>query len=226
MFEATLAILSDPEQDTFRAVEFLSGQPDDPLAVADTFNQVALHLYWEVKRLPQVISLARAGIQYALAQAAAEFDPEQAAELKRKARVMAYNLASCTWPGWGEPDIPLTLADMAVGLDAARACLRLATELGEGDLRLARANWMIGAHLLATRDMESARAAFELAAIYAEAAEASADLLLARAFTALIDVLAGDDPASLEAIEAELAAVEDGPDFVQQVETARRVFTA
>jgi hypothetical protein len=225
MFEETLAILSDPEQDTFRAVEYLSSQPD-PLAVADTFNQLALHLYWEVKRLPQVISLARAGIQYALSQAAAQADPERAAELKGKARAIAYNLSSSTWPGWAEPDITLTPADIAVGLDAARACLRLSTELGEGDLRLSRANWLIGAHRLATHDLEGARAAFELTAIYAEAADATPDLLLARAYTALIDVLAGDDPAGLEAIEAELAAVEDGPDFVQQVETARRVFTA
>ena len=225
MLEAALAILSDPEQDTFAAIEYLSHQAD-PLTVADTFNQLVLHLYWEVKRLPQVISLARAGIQYALAQAAAEYDPEQAAELKRKARAIAYNLASCTWPGWAEPDITLTPADMAVGLDAARAALRLATELGEGDMRLSRANWMIGAHQLAAGQLEAARAAFELAAIYAEAADLAADLLLARGFTALMDVLAGDDPAALEAIEAKFQTIEDGTDFVQQIETARRVFAA
>ena len=93
-------------------------------------------------------------------------------------------------------------------------------------MRLSRANWMIGAHQLAAGQLEAARAAFELAAIYAEAADSAADLLLARGFTALMDVLAGDDPAALEAIEAKLQTIEDGTDFVQQIETARRVFAA
>src|SRR5688500_17012208 len=133
----TEALRLAAEQDSFAAIAWLSAQPD-PIAVAKAFSEAMLHLYWQEKNLPLAIAFGRAGAQFALAAAAGweTSDPGKALELRGSAKTMAYNLASFTWPGWNEPGIVTTSSDVALGLDAAKANLRLAVELQKGELPL------------------------------------------------------------------------------------------
>jgi hypothetical protein len=221
--------------DSFAAIDFLSRQPD-ALAAAKSFADAAAHFYWKEKDLPASIMLGRAGAQYALAAAErlATSDPALASELRGKAKAMTYNLASFTWPGWDEPGITITAADLAVGLDAAKANLRLGRELSRGPLPLSRAHWMLAAHWIAAAEYERAREQFRLAARDAATAGAEADRLLCQGFEALTGRLAltdAPDPAAdaalrsrLDDVLTRLGPLENGEMFVRQIETAGRVF--
>jgi hypothetical protein len=221
MFDAALKLLD--EADSFAAIEFLDWQTD-PLAVANTYDALMHHLYEVKKDVPHLISLALAGIHYGLAAGHRATDPEWAYTLKSVAKTIAYNLASALWPGWDEPGITLTASDVALGLDVARTNLRLARELDKGDLPLGRAYWLVGAFLLATQRYTDARTAFMDSARHAAAAGAPGEDWLARAYAALADVAQGRDDAELARMLSTLAQQEDGDFFVEQVQTARRVF--
>ncbi|MCZ7583987.1 MAG: ATP-binding protein [Deltaproteobacteria bacterium] len=121
------------ETDTAAVVEHLQtlGEPN---AAAMAWSKLVLDLYHKGKNLPAVVAIARAGTQYALAEARRvdATNPELAADLRSRGKAMAYNLASFTWPGWSAPGIEPTRGDMLIGLDAARVSLRLARELKKG----------------------------------------------------------------------------------------------
>ena len=215
-------------QDTFAAIEYLATHAPDAPAVLAACAEVFRKLYWTDKNLPLALSIGRTGAQLGLAAAAWERSPERARALRSTAKGICYDLASFAWPDWDEPNLTITASDLAVGMDAARANLRLARELNKGDLPLSRAYWMLGAHHLATRDLGAAREAFGRQEHHAAAATSAVDVDLSRAYLALAGVLARTDRA--EAALADALAVlrerhgEDGKFFAEQVETARRVF--
>ena len=227
--------------DSYAAIEALSRQPD-PRETAKSFADAAAHFYWKGKDLAASVALGRAGAQYALSSAErlAASDPALAAELRGQAKAMTFNLASFTWPGWDEPGIPITPADMSVGLDAAKANLRLARELKRGPLPLSRAHWMLAGHWLAVAQYGPAREQFQSAGREASAAASEPDRLLAEGFELLTAHLSADGGAAgtggaagsasdetlarLNDVLTRLRPLEQGGMFVQQIETARRVF--
>lgn len=221
------------EQDSFAAIAWLAAQAD-PVLVAKTFSQLMLDLYWQEKNLPLALAFGRAGAQFALAAAAAieASDLAQAVELRGSAKAMTYNLASFTWPGWNEPGIVTTSADVALGLDAAKANLRLAIELQKGDLPLSRAHWMLAAQQLASGQHATAVESFQTAARFASAANAPAEAELANGFAAIANVVAcANDPArqaaakqDLQAIRDQLKTLPDGEAFCSQFDGALQVF--
>jgi hypothetical protein len=212
------------DHDSFAAIEFLNHQ-NDPLAVLETYNELAGHVYNELKNVPLMVVLACAGIQYGLLRAAAETDSGAAAEIKGRVKAIAYNLAANTWPGWDDPGIVITRSDSAIGLDAARANLRLGRELERGDLPMSRAYWMLGAQLIAAQRYDDAQRAFADAARLAASAGEPAEGVLAKGFSALVDVLQGGADAPLNALKAQLVDFEHGAMFVGQIDSARRVFS-
>jgi len=121
------------EGDSYQAIEYLHSQ-GTALRVMSAYDEAARHAYWKEKDLGAVVVLARAGIQFGLesGQALEGVDAAMAAEVKGKAKALAYNLASFAWPGWDEPDIEISARDVELGLDAARVNLRLAGQLGRG----------------------------------------------------------------------------------------------
>jgi hypothetical protein len=220
------------EQDSFAAIAWLAAQPD-PLAVAKTFSQLMLDLYWQEKNLPLSLAFGRAGAQFALAAAAAveAHDPAQAAELRGLAKALTYNLASFTWPGWNEPGIVTTASDVALGLDAARANLRFALELQKGDLPLSRAYWMLGAQQLASGQL-AALESFQTAARFAAAAGNPSETELCHGFATITQIVAASgDPArqaaarnELQAIRDRLESLPDGESICSQFDSALLVF--
>lgn len=217
------------ESDSVAAVAPLTDHPN-PLLAAQTFGLVMRQLYWKEKNLPATLAFGRAGVQHGLSAAArlAATDPAQAGQLRSIAKGLCYDLASFTWPGWDEPGVVPTPADIAVGLDAAKANLRLARELEKGDLPLSRAHWMLGAQLLASREPAAAQASFQSAALHARKAGVEAEGLLSDGFCQLSRLLAGDDPAPrrqlLSEIIAKLKPLPDGEFFASQITTAEKVF--
>jgi hypothetical protein len=228
MLEQSVYLLS--QADTFAVIEFLD-QQEDRLNVAGVYDELVRNLYWKEKNVPDMVALARAGIQYCLTAgtAVADEDVELALQLRSKAKTIAYNLASYTWIGWAEPDTNLDETDQQFGLEAAHMNLRMALELDKGDMRISRAHWMIGAQLLAAGDRSLARESFQLASLYASRAEEETDELLARSYLLLVDLLVDPENASLQQAQAEvrrqLAQVEHGQMFVDQLETAWQVFS-
>jgi hypothetical protein len=214
--------------DSFAAIEYLNRQ-DDPLAVIETYAKLVVQLYWEEKKLPAVVAMARAGVQYGLSAAAAMPDPDTATKIKSKAREIAYNLASFTWPGWAEPGIEIGWTDLAIGLDAAKTVLRLVKELNLGDLRLSRAYWMLGGHHLAAGNLSEAEACFNQAENFATSANSETDRLIDRGFSLLAAILASPDKIEvqnqLEQVKRQLAQQEHGDDFIKQIDAAWSVFT-
>jgi hypothetical protein len=212
------------DHDSFAAIEYLNRQAD-PLAVLNTYNELARHVYNEFKNVPLLIVFSCAGMQYGLLRAAVEADSGTAAEIKGRVKGIAYNLAANTWAGWDDPGIVITASDSAIGLDAARANLRLGRELERGDLPMSRAHWMLGAQLIVARRYGDAQRAFADAARLATSAGEPAEALLANGFSALVDVLQGGDDAPLNALKAQLADLEHGATFAGQIDSARRVFS-
>jgi hypothetical protein len=216
------------ERDRFAAIERI-GSGADVLAAAKRFVEVMRHFYWKAKDLPAAVAFGQAGAHFGLFHASRveATDAALATQLRGVAKGLMFDLASFTWPGWDEPGIPITPADLAVGLDAARGNLRLAHELNKGDLPLSRAHWMLAGHQLCAKDYAAARGSYDQAARHAVAAGSKADELLCAGFARLVDLVqsgnTGQD-AELQRIEEQLRPIESGPDFVQQIGTARRVF--
>lgn len=227
MKEAILQLLR--EQDSFAAIEFASNQ-SDALAVLTALDDLMRDLYWKQKDLVATVALGRAAVQYALARAIRlqSDDPDQAAQLRGKAKSICYNLASFTWSGWCEEGIRITPSDEAIGFDAARANLRLGRELNRGDLAMSRGWWMLGAQQISARDYCGAVVSFGKAEHHARTAGERGDELLAVAFARLAELLADrSDHAKYDRIASavrELSAVNDGPFFAKQVVTALKVF--
>ena len=216
-------------KDSWAAVEYLCGQ-EDSLAATEACGDL-MHLFYEQRKdLRLAITFGRAGVQLGLTSAiqADGKNPASARELREEAWALCYDLASFTWPGWAEPGITITGADLALGMDAARANLRLTKVLKKGDLQQSRACWMIGAQYLAAGKLTEARATFAAAASHAAAAKEKADELMNIGYERLVDVLAAKGDAGprqkLEACKKQLKAVPDGAFFADQIDTALRVF--
>ena len=214
------------EKETAAAIDFLN-QQDDTAAVAQCYLDLAQTLYNKAKDVAASILMARAGMQYALASAAAESDAEKAYALQSKAKGIAYNLAANTWPGWDDPGITIDPTTIAIGMDAARTNLRLGEELNKGPLPLSRAHWAIGAHHMAQGNMAAARDSFTTAVRYAQEADSRADVLLNQGYSIMTEIVeapsAKEAQARFEAIKAEVAPLEHGEFFVSQLNMGLRV---
>lgn len=217
------------EQDSFAAVQFIvqQGAPPD---VMRHISDVAQWLYGERKDVAGMIALARAGIQFGLAEA--ERSPgEEAAQLRGSAKALAFNLASNTWPGWQDAGIELTSSDCHVGLDAAKLNLRLAIELQRDDLPLCNAHWILGAQQLAGGELETAKASFTKGAEHARAAGRPEFIQMCRGYGAMTEVLAQPNGAvhrEFDECVAELRKLDtdDSRFFADQLESVLAYFAA
>jgi hypothetical protein len=115
--------------DSFRAIEQIQHE-GTPSEIAARYQSLILDLYWKAHNLPAVVTIGRAGILHCLNQSlATDVSPESKDKLRWIAKAIAFNVGSFTWPGWEEPGIHPTAADLATGRDCAKLNLRLAVEL-------------------------------------------------------------------------------------------------
>lgn len=219
------------ESDTFKAIEFVNSQ-GEPQVVAKRYSDLVKDLYWKEHTIPDVVTIARAGIQYCLTktQELAKDDPEGAVQLQRMARVISYNLASFTWPGWDEKDIVISQHDLTAGLDAAKLHLRLVNELKEEPMRFSIAYWVLGAQYMAAGEHDKAIDAFVSSMERAKEANDKESELLALGYIGVIKIVQGEKKAEGqkqldEAIEGfNKLNTEDSNFFIEQLKTALQVF--
>jgi hypothetical protein len=204
-----------------------------PREVGARYFSAAENLY-QTRDLEATIAVSQKGIEYCLAQAGEAVkrnDTALATELRGQAKALSYNLGSYTWPGWDESGIDIKSQDQAIGFDAALQNLKLGEELSRGPEPMARAHWLVGAHALAAGKHPLAIQHFEKSAELAHAAANQAEELLAQAFRAMTIIAVGT---SRTEGEIELARVKDayvenvadGQFWINQLETAYRVFIA
>ena len=202
---------------------------DDELRALITYDEIIRDLYWNDKDLPAAIALAQAAIQHGLTQAELTDNPELAFELRAKVKTIAYNLASFTWPGWNEPGITINTEQTAIGLDAAKTNLDMAVKLNRDALPMAYAHWVLGAQHIAAKDLPTAKISFTQSAILAEEAGEHSAVLLANGFATLADMLATSKNAQAKrqftAIKTQFQEIEHGQDYIQQLNTAWKVFS-
>jgi hypothetical protein len=214
------------EIDSFAAIAWLDSQP--PAAAADAYFELMRHLYWEKKDTASCVAIARAGVQHCLiaARQCEARDAKLAERLRGTAKGLCYDVASFTWLGWDEPGIQIGSTDTAIGLDAAKANLRMAVELKRGGLPMARAYWVLGAQQLAAGDRAAAKASFVKSVTLARSAQEERDARLSDGYVALTELLEGSPGAAerFEAAKKSAGELEEGAGAVQQLETARRVF--
>ena len=214
--------------DTLSAVE-LALQNQDTAAAVHLLDEAMRALYWQHKALPAAIAIGQAGAHLAITASIASQDNTSSAEEFRKlTKQFCFNLGSFTWPGWNEPGIAIGPSDLAVGLAAATANLRLANELQKDELPMSRAHWLMGAHLLAARRFAEAKTHFETSAAFAAKASVRTEELLGVGFAHLADSLVSPQVTAhtdaLNKTMSELHGIPDGPSFAEQLETASKVF--
>lgn len=158
------------------------------------FREVGRELYWTHRALPEYVRLQREQIR----RLEAEPGPEGTVVVRLVGAL--YDLASFTWPGWGND---VRAEDVEIGADAANRSLRMREDSAYADLQFTitpgMAHWVVGAHALAAGNFQRARAQLAL----------SGDETLARGYLGLVDLAEAGDGSALDAVLGELAARDD-----------------
>ena len=150
-------------------------------------------------------------------------NPEQAVEIRRFARGVAFNIASFTWPGWGDSPDPISEARQELGLLAAERAVQLALNIDE---MTPNALWILGAHQLNARDYDEAIKSFERAKGLARNDFYRA---MHSAWQQLTHAVAEGGDSSIRELDAAIAELrkfddENAEFFADQLSTARRVY--
>ena len=184
-----------------------------------------MRLLREHRREDLFIPVAKLQIEYLLtaADALAEEDAELAHEMRIGARGAAYNIASFTWPGWGDWPEPISEQRQALGLAAAKKGLEIAESLGDVTPNIL---WILGVHHLNAGQHDQAVASFNRAKQFARN-EFYGNMHLA--WVALTELCRANTQANLSAFETALTKLMGSSDeqasfFVQQLETARGIY--
>ena len=206
----------------WREIDDFAAREDVTPAVpglAAGFREVGRALFWTHKALPEYVRLQQEQLRrYG-------DDPAHV----RMVTGVLYDLASFTWPGWGNEVRP---EDQDAGRSAAERCVALREDPAHAEIEFgvtpAMAHWVVGAHALAAGDVAEARRAFERAR--ERNLEAGEDDALDRGYLALLDLVDRPDDAGaasrLESVLAELAERDDeDAGFIhEQLVTARALF--
>lgn len=214
-----------------RVVEWIS-DASGPEAVADNYHSVVRSLYYSAKDLPAVVLVAQEGIDYDFAQvvqAERRGDSEAAAYFRGRAKELAYDLASFTWPGWNEPGIDVRTSDLEAGFEAARLNFRLAEELERGPEAMANAHFILGGHALAAGDYGAAEDQFRRFKEVARQGGLEEMVILADGYAIITDAAArSGNPGTylLEPVRMRFREAQEAEsDFwIEQLETAWSVF--
>jgi Mg-chelatase subunit ChlI-like protein len=201
----------------------------DAVEVSQRYADLAQALYNQRKGVAQMVAVAKAGIQYCLDAAArlASKDPSAAETLKNNAKVIAFNAAANSWPGWGDEGVVIKQTDIQEGTDLATRSLKLVEQLKLGHDQLGNAHWLIGAlHLAASRSGDAITALTCARESFSAGANRISELM-ALGYLALARKRQGvpEGPNELEQVCKELQkdGSQDAIAYVQQLRTADRL---
>jgi hypothetical protein len=172
--------LGHAERNNLAAMRSVLEADADAAEIAQRYADMAQALYRERKNVTQMLAVAKAGIAYCLsaAERAAAKDPAAAATLKTKAKVIAYNAAANSWPGWGDEGIVIEPLHIEEASGLAARSLELVEDLKLGHRQLGTSQWLVGAlHLAAGRSDDAIAALTRAHDAYAAGGERVSALL-------------------------------------------------
>ena len=224
-----LALESLEQSDSFEAVTRLL-DAGTPRRVMQCFHLAVRELFTQ-RKLPQMVWIGRAGMEYALREAHTASDAELRSDLLTAARKLSYNVSSHLWPGWADEAVSPTSSDLQSALDLARVHHRLVLEESLDAESLGNARWLLGAQRMALGQEQSAHHAFETAKTAYREAGRPASEWMAEGFQALslllMATMATEGQRRFDAaIETLKTLGDDGEFFADQLQTAKRVFLA
>ena len=152
-----------------------------------------------------------------------ETNPELAHSMLLTARGVAFNIASFTWPGWGDAPEPISDQKQALGLLAALRGVEIAESI---DAVTPNIMWILGVHQLNAGKFEEALASLERGKALARN-EFFRDMH--RAWQDLVRLVDDTTQANRASFEAQLAKLREGDEedaefYVEQLETARSIY--
>lgn len=146
-------------------------------------------------------------------------------------RRFTFNAAADCWPGWSVPAKPPDAQILLRALELAKRSALLVTRLGLGQLQEGTGIWLSGAFELALGRHSEAYDTFAVAREHYIAAKAPRLVMLTEGYMALVSQIAGRRvPAAGEDLDQVCARIatggfEDGAAWIDQLRTARKVFT-
>ncbi len=218
--------------DSLAIAEVIARQ-GDPQTVAGLYNSIVRDLYYNAHDLKAVVLVAQKGIDYCLSQAvqaSGRHQADLADEFRGRAKDLAYNLGSYTWPGWDEPGIQIQPLDRALGFAAARLNLRFGEELDRGPAPMSTAYWLLGAHALAAGEFAEAIEYFQQSAELARSGGERSAELLSQGFEGIAKVASrtaveeGERELNQTKIILGIENIADAAFWIDQLDTAYRVF--
>ncbi|WP_144995028.1 hypothetical protein [Polystyrenella longa] len=217
--------------DSFEASTYLE-TTGEPLVVAYRYSELLHRLYFKEKNIPLMVSLGEAGIRFSLREAGrcSKSDAAQFRHLKGLAKTIAYNLGANTWPGWDEPGIEIDAFVLQAGYHAASLNRRLAKELNRGEEVLANAEWLVGAHQLASKAYASAEVSFQNTANLFRQVNKLDAALMAEGYVAITHILGPNENSTgiqdWAEVKKKLSEVDsdDARFYIEQIEIALQVF--
>lgn len=178
----------------------------------------------KIKRDDLFVPVARIQLLYLVqtSDAIKPTDPGQAREILRFARGQAYNIASFTWPGWGDTG-PIDEARQKLGYSAAQVGLNISKELEDVTPNIL---WINGAHQLNAGEFDAAIGSFKKAR---SLARNDFYVDMHNAWIALTRYLERQSEKSKSAYEKALESVQTSDDenaqfFADQLTTAAKIF--
>ncbi len=224
------AMLEFKVKDSFAVIEYICSLKNILLSI-QVFGDLMNYFYWKKKDITTAIAFGRAGVHHALVniETYSKKDKSSRTELLQLAKLLSYNIASFSWPGWNEKGIKIFDSELKTGLDAAKTNLRLTRKLRNGHLPLSRAYCLLANSQLATGNFKNAKKSYSKAAQYAKKADVKGEELLSRSFHLLIDILTAKKKdtykAKFEIYLKELNRLKDGKFFIAQIKSAQKVFS-
>ncbi len=154
--------------------------------------------------------------------------PEHAAEYKSQLLPITYNLATNTWPGWGEGEVSPDINErhQAIGMEAAHLNVKVAEELNAPPQRRKNGYWALGIHQIAAGNYTEATQTLARSRDLADEAGIEDAKLMAQGWIHFANILAGqDESSSLDEVEKKLRSMgADGEYYANQYDVAMQVF--
>ena len=150
-------------------------------------------------------------------------NPDRAKELRRFARGICFNIASFTWPGWGDSPEPIPVEQQQLGLAAAIRGVQIADSIDDLTVNIL---WIRGAHELNAGDYDASIKSFQSAK---DLAQNALDKLVQSTWAQLSQSAMNEDEKSQVQLNAMLDQLRSSKHehaglHVEQIETAANIY--
>lgn len=219
-------LVNDPQQ-AFSWIQSLGTSSE----VCDIYNQAVQDLYWLEKGSKSLIIVGKAGISYCLTESEklASKDQQGSDNFKAQAKTISYNLASNSWPGWGDEGVSIARPEIEAGLESAKLNLKLAYELNKPADKIASAYWLLSALQLALQKYQDSLLSIDQSNNYAQQSKDETIIAYGTAFKGLILLASGNKNEGQQLFDSNILKLknigsDDALSYVGQLDIAKKIF--